>query len=80
MAHTLDLHVVAEGVKNAGQLDTLRQGGCDLIQGFYFSRPVRPATSATFLSGGKLEGEDPPISSGLLSTPQNQESLFLETA
>jgi diguanylate cyclase (GGDEF)-like protein len=76
MAHTLGLKVVAEGVENAGQLDMLRQGGCDLIQGFYFSRPVRPEAAADFLHGGKLEGEDQPVFSDSLPGPQNQEPLL----
>lgn len=80
MAHTLGLHVVAEGVETAGQLDTLRQGGCDLIQGYYFSRPVRPDAAADFLQGGKIEGENQPISSGSLPATTKKEPLLLETA
>jgi diguanylate cyclase (GGDEF)-like protein/PAS domain S-box-containing protein len=40
MAHALDIRVVAEGVETAGQLDVLRQLGCDAGQGFYFSPAV----------------------------------------
>jgi diguanylate cyclase (GGDEF)-like protein len=40
MAHSLELTVVAEGVETAEQLDLLRQKDCDLIQGFYYSRPI----------------------------------------
>jgi PAS domain S-box-containing protein/diguanylate cyclase (GGDEF)-like protein len=43
MAHSLQLRVLAEGVENEGQLGLLVTNGCDLIQGFYFSRPVPPA-------------------------------------
>jgi EAL domain-containing protein (putative c-di-GMP-specific phosphodiesterase class I) len=80
MAHTLGLQVVAEGVENAGQLDTLRQSGCDLIQGYYFSRPVQPDAAADFLHGGKLEGENQPSSSGSMPDSQNQEPCLVETA
>ena len=58
MAHTLGLRVVAEGVETAEQLDTLRQRGCDVIQGYYFSRPVAPSVAAGFLHSGKLEGRE----------------------
>ena len=58
MAHTLGLRVVAEGVETAAQLNTLRQGGCDIIQGYFFSRPVPSAAAAGFLRSGMLEGED----------------------
>ena len=43
MAHTLGLKVVAEGVEQEGQRDFLAQVGCDVFQGYLFSRPVPPA-------------------------------------
>jgi EAL domain-containing protein (putative c-di-GMP-specific phosphodiesterase class I) len=42
IARYLDVSVVAEGVETQGQLDLLRDGGCDLVQGFFFSRPLPP--------------------------------------
>ena len=42
IAKYLKLQVVAEGVENENQLVLLRDAGCDLVQGFYFSRPVTP--------------------------------------
>jgi diguanylate cyclase (GGDEF)-like protein len=57
MAHTLGLSVVAEGVETAEQLNTLQLGGCDLIQGYFFSRPLQPVAAAAFLRSGKLEAE-----------------------
>ncbi|HEY6095632.1 MAG TPA: EAL domain-containing protein, partial [Gallionellaceae bacterium] len=40
LAHNLGLEVVAEGVETQRQYDYLKQLGCDMIQGFYFSRPL----------------------------------------
>ncbi len=40
MAHSLNLEVVAEGIEEKVQLDYLRQLEVELIQGYYFSRPV----------------------------------------
>ncbi|WMW79977.1 EAL domain-containing protein [Undibacterium cyanobacteriorum] len=40
MAKTLGLKIVAEGVENKVQLDTLFSSQCDEYQGFYFSRAV----------------------------------------
>ena len=40
LAHAVGLKVVAEGVENLEQLDTLSAMGCDRGQGYLFSRPV----------------------------------------
>ncbi|WP_372836657.1 putative bifunctional diguanylate cyclase/phosphodiesterase, partial [Pontibacterium sp.] len=39
MAHTLRLKVVAEGIETESQENILRRYGCDLGQGYFFSRP-----------------------------------------
>ncbi|HWY72190.1 MAG TPA: EAL domain-containing protein, partial [Burkholderiaceae bacterium] len=49
LAHVLGKSVVAEGVETAGQLDLLREWQCDLIQGYYFSRPLTPERLVEFL-------------------------------
>lgn len=41
MAHSLDRRVVAEGVETQELLEMLRGMGCDEIQGYHVSRPVR---------------------------------------
>ncbi len=43
MAHSLDLTVVAEGVEEEAQTHFLRAEGCDLSQGYFYSRP-QPAS------------------------------------
>lgn len=40
LAKSLDLPITAEGVETSGQCDFLKERGCDIIQGFFFSRPV----------------------------------------
>lgn len=42
MANGLGMKVVAEGVEEKGQLRFLTERQCQLIQGYFFSRPVSP--------------------------------------
>ena len=40
MARLLRMEVICEGVETAEQLEMLASMGCDLFQGYYFSRPI----------------------------------------
>ncbi|MES2039540.1 MAG: EAL domain-containing protein [Pseudomonadota bacterium] len=40
LAHSLRLEVVAEGVETREQLEFLRAQSCDILQGFYLSKPI----------------------------------------
>lgn len=40
MAHSMGLMTIAEGVESEEQFKILKNFGCDVIQGFYFSRPL----------------------------------------
>ena len=40
IGHELGMKVVAEGVETEAQLDFLRVNGCDIAQGYFFSRPL----------------------------------------
>ncbi|MBQ9064869.1 MAG: EAL domain-containing protein [Blautia sp.] len=42
IARYLNVSVVAEGVETAGQYNILKDAGCNLVQGYYFSRPLSP--------------------------------------
>ncbi len=49
LTHSLGLKFIAEGVETELQLEYLRQRGCDLVQGFLFSRPVPAAEIIAFI-------------------------------
>jgi EAL domain-containing protein (putative c-di-GMP-specific phosphodiesterase class I) len=40
LARALELHVVAEGIETADELDALRELGCEFGQGFYLAAPL----------------------------------------
>jgi len=42
MSRELGIAVIAEGVEKKTQYDFLLESGCDMAQGFYFSKPVKP--------------------------------------
>jgi EAL domain-containing protein (putative c-di-GMP-specific phosphodiesterase class I)/CheY-like chemotaxis protein len=56
LGHSLGLQVIAEGVETDAQLGFLRRHGCDLIQGYYFSRPVPAAAFESLLEQGGFRG------------------------
>ncbi|GAB1256637.1 hypothetical protein NBRC116494_11390 [Aurantivibrio plasticivorans] len=40
LGHSLNLTIVAEGVETEEQLNCLSENGCDVIQGYYMSKPL----------------------------------------
>ena len=50
LAHSLGIQVVAEGVETAAQLSFLRTQNCDVMQGYYFSKPLPASAFAQLLS------------------------------
>ncbi len=51
IAKNLDVPVIAEGVETEEQLEELKRLGCDLIQGYYFSKPVPAVEFEKFIKG-----------------------------
>jgi diguanylate cyclase (GGDEF)-like protein len=50
LGRNLGLRVVAEGVESENAMDELRRLGCDIVQGYYVSRPVPAAQFEDWLS------------------------------
>ena len=66
VAHALGQTVIAEGVEDADQLKVLSAVDCDIIQGYYFSKPVPaqeiPAlANASFLPEAQFPTESPSL-------------------
>ena len=49
LARSLGLRTLAEGVETPEQLAFLRQHGCQLVQGYHFSKPLPPAQLLDFV-------------------------------
>ncbi len=52
LARSFKLRVVAEGVETADQVNRLSALGCDLIQGFYFGKPVTAEQTEALIRDG----------------------------
>lgn len=59
LGHNLDLDMVAEGVETQGQQDYLKSLGCDVLQGFLYSKPLPGDEIADFLIGWPKSDVDP---------------------
>ncbi|MBR1684521.1 MAG: EAL domain-containing protein, partial [Clostridia bacterium] len=57
IADYLTVPVIAEGVETEEQLHALKAMGCDIVQGYYFSRPVPADEYEHFLEERKAQGE-----------------------
>lgn len=55
MSHRLKMKVVAEGVEQAQQVDILRKMNCDIIQGYYYSKPLPLHELMEFLEYWEIE-------------------------
>jgi EAL domain-containing protein (putative c-di-GMP-specific phosphodiesterase class I) len=50
LAHTLGMEAIAEGVESEAQATLLKEMGCDMAQGFFFSKPLPPEVATRFLA------------------------------
>lgn len=59
MAKAIGMHTLAEGVETKEQMIFLRNIGCEMLQGFYYSKPMDGSLYIEYLSKSKLGVEDP---------------------
>jgi len=55
-SHEIGKVVIAEGVETKAQMELLKSYGCDMIQGYYFSKPLSPEDFLKYYNNFK--GED----------------------
>jgi len=51
MAHSLGMKTVAEGVETQAHVDMLCEMDCDLLQGYFYSRPIAKDEFVAFIKG-----------------------------
>jgi EAL domain-containing protein (putative c-di-GMP-specific phosphodiesterase class I) len=51
LAHNLGLDVIAEGVETEAELAFLQEKGCNIYQGYYFSKPLSDEEFFKYLQG-----------------------------
>lgn len=70
LAANLGLKVIAEGVEDATTAALLRELGCDLGQGFFFSKPVPAELSGDLLKSGRLWEPGPRTLENAVANPR----------
>ncbi len=63
LAHKMNLKLIAEGIETPRQVERLRELGCELGQGYYFSQPLDAKAAQQFLR----QQVAPPSASGAAS-------------
>ncbi len=48
LAHDLDKKIIIEGVEEKWQYERLKEFKADIIQGYYFSKPLKPEEAIVF--------------------------------
>jgi EAL domain-containing protein (putative c-di-GMP-specific phosphodiesterase class I) len=50
LTHSLQLKMIAESVETEAQCEFLREHGCDIVQGYYFSKPLPKENVIPFIN------------------------------
>lgn len=56
LANQLNMRVISEGVETEAQMEALKLLGCNLMQGYYFAKPVPAALAEEFLRESRNGG------------------------
>lgn len=58
MAHSLQMQVVAEGAETTGEVDMLKQLGCDVVQGYVYAKPMPPENIHDYVKEIKISNQE----------------------
>ena len=57
LAKSLDMTVVAEGIETQEQVDFLKTTECDLIQGYFYSKPISAKDFEEYMASHRIGGK-----------------------
>lgn len=66
LGRQLKIKIIQEGVETQDELDFLRTLGCDVIQGYYYSKPLTMADFARFIDQKEQEKESLTVSAATM--------------
>ena len=72
IAEYLSVPVVAEGVEEESQLRALKRLNCNLVQGYYFSKPVPPEEFERFIEDEKKHREEQKVNLEASESSENE--------
>ena len=78
LAKCLNMRVVAEGIEIKDQVDFLATQGCDMIQGYYFAKPMPGSDYEKKMKGGEA-AEEPLLIEDKADVQQPDEGITPET-
>ncbi len=52
------MKIIAEGVETIEQSELLKSIGCDIIQGYYYSKPLSPDELEQFMQKATIKYDD----------------------
>ena len=55
IAKSLGMHIVQEGVETIEEVETLKKLGCDIVQGYYYSKPLTLIDYLTFIENHRAK-------------------------
>lgn len=58
IAKNMNIPVIAEGVETESQMKLLKELGCDIVQGFYFSKPLHPSEFEALIQSQNISSEE----------------------
>ena len=78
MIRSLDINLIQEGVETQKQLEMVTGAGCNMIQGYYFSKPLEPESFIKYVKSFNVEDHKSGKSDGVNTEEVNSDEVNSE--